>query len=239
MARQLTKRGQNNANFRRRCAHTPRTRKLTEICIDAVFSQVVGKYSSMIEHFCRHSQEIGRYIGLVPKLTRRSCSGPSVASPMDPLTLKSGQEEIERMKQRNKEAAEALDLATSSTRTSRNNSVDSIRSPYTARTPTLRNVSEEDGTFAIGDDDDSDNEGPEAVAISIHSSPSGYTSRTASVSSSGGEPLPTQMRGMSEKACSKMPAGQTSFSRQNSITSLSSNAATILSPSPGGFDPTA
>lgn len=155
------------------------------------------------------------------------------------FTLESGQEEIERMKQRKKEAAEASDVATSPTRTSRNSSVDSMRSPHSARTPTLSNVPEEEGAFAIGDDDDSDNENQEMVPTPSHSSPSGHTSRTASISSSVGEPLPTQLRGMSEKARGKMPAGQPSFSRQNSTTSLSSHAATIMSPTSGGFDPTA
>lgn len=77
------------------------------------------------------------------------------------------------------------------------------------------------------------------VPTPSQSSPSGHTSRTASVSSSVGEPLPNQLRGMSEKARGKMPAGQPSFSRQNSATSLNNHAATIMSPTPGGFDPTA
>ncbi len=70
------------------------------------------------------------------------------------------------------------------------------------------------------------------------SSPSTHNSRTASISSSTEEPLPTQLRGMSEKARGKMPAGQPSFSRQNSTTSLNNHAATISSPI-SGFDPTA
>ncbi len=155
------------------------------------------------------------------------------------FTLESGQEEIERMKQRNKEAAESSDLPTSPLRTPRNSSSDSIRSPQSARTPTLSNVPEEDSAFAIGGDDDSDDENQNMVPTPSQSSPSGHTSRTASVSSSIGEPLPTQLRGMSEKARGKMPAGQPSFQRQNSTTSLNSHATTIMSPTPGGFDPTA
>ncbi|KAL6722315.1 hypothetical protein ACLMJK_001422 [Lecanora helva] len=157
------------------------------------------------------------------------------------FTLESGQEEIERMKRRTKEAAEASDLPTSPSRTSRNSSVDSIRSPHTARTPSLSNVPEEGGAFAIGDDEDSDDETRELAPTPSQSSPSGHTSRTASLSSSAGEPLPAQLRGMSEKARGKMPAGQPSFSRQNSTQSLSNHAsATLMSPTPGGgFDPTA
>ena len=156
------------------------------------------------------------------------------------FTLESGQEEIERMKRKKKEAAESSDPPTSPTRTSRNSSVDSIRSPQSARTPSLSNVPEEGGAFAIGDDDDDSDEGDrEIVPTPSQSTPSGQNSRTASVSSSVGEPLPTQLRGMSEKARGKMPAGQPSFSRQNSTTSLSSYAPPLISPAPGGFDPTA
>ncbi len=143
------------------------------------------------------------------------------------------------MMQRNKEAAESSDLPTSPSRTSRNSSVDSIRAPHGARTPTLSDVPEEDSAFAIGDDDDSDDENQEMIPTPSRSSPSGHTSRTPSISSSAGEPLPTQLRGMSEKARGKMPAGQSSFSRQNSTTSLNSHAATIMPPSLSGFNPTA
>ena len=156
------------------------------------------------------------------------------------FTLESGQEEIERQKRRRKEEAESANRLTSPTRTSRNNSIDSLRSPQSARTPSLSNVPEEGGAFAIGDDEDSDNEPHTNPATPTHSSPSGHNSRTPSFSSSVGDPLPTQLRGMSEKARGKMPAGQPSFSRQNSTTSLSSHAAaSLMSPTaPGGFDPT-
>ena len=156
------------------------------------------------------------------------------------FTLESGQKEIERMKQRKKEAGDASESPSSPGRTSRNSSVDSIRSPYSARVPSLSDVPEEDGTFAIGDDDDSDNENQEMLPTPSQSSHSAHNSpsRNTSISSSVDEPLPTQLRGMSEKARGKMPAGQPSFSRQNSTTSLSSHAATLTSPSLS-FDPTA
>lgn len=154
------------------------------------------------------------------------------------FTLESGQLEIERMKQRSKEAAEASHPPASPTRTSRNSSVDSVRSPLGARTPTLSNVPEEGGAFAIGDDDESEDEEQEILRTPSQSSPSAHNSRNASISSSTEEPLPTQLRGMSEKARGKLPAGQPSFSRQNSMTSLNNHAATISPPS-SGFDPTA
>lgn len=142
------------------------------------------------------------------------------------------------MKQRRKE--EGSEPPISPSRTSRNSSVDSLRSPQSARVPSLSNVPEEGGAFTIGEEDDSDDENQEMLPTPSQSSPSTHNSpsQNASISSAADEPLPTQLRGMSEKARGKMPAGQPSFSRQNSTTSLSSHAATLTSPS-HGFDPTA
>ncbi|KAL5113391.1 hypothetical protein ACEQ8H_008735 [Pleosporales sp. CAS-2024a] len=130
------------------------------------------------------------------------------------FTLESGQEEIERQNQMRKEGTCELQ---------RPNSIDSIRSPTVSRTPTLGNVPEENSAFAIGDDEDSEgDEAPstEPLQSPLHS-PSG-ASRSASIASSVDESVPLQLRGMSEKARGKMPVGQPAFSRQNSITSLSS-----------------
>jgi hypothetical protein len=136
------------------------------------------------------------------------------------FTLESGQEEIERQSQLRKEGTADLQ---------RTNSLDSIRSPTASRTPTLGNVPEENSAFAIGDDDDSDaDETPSAeVPQSPIQSTSG-ASRTASIASSIDESVPMQLRGMSEKARGKMPVGQPTFSRQNSMTSLSSLATPAL-----------
>lgn len=131
------------------------------------------------------------------------------------FTLESGQEEIERQNQLKKEQGSDLQ---------RTNSIDSLRSPTVSRTPTLSNVPEENSAFAIGDDEDSDDEGenhaPEPPRSPLHS-PSG-ASRSASIASSMDETVPLQLRGMSEKARGKMPVGQPAFSRQNSTTSLNS-----------------
>ncbi len=154
------------------------------------------------------------------------------------FTLESGQEEIELLKQPKKDAENSSENAHSPARRSRNSSMESVRSPHVSRTPTLSNVPEEGGAFAIGDDEDSEDENQEILPTPSQSSPSNHNSRTPSVSSSIDEPLPTQLRGMSEKARGKMPAGQSSFSRQNSTTSLTTHPATIMSPNPG-FDPTA
>ena len=150
------------------------------------------------------------------------------------FTLESGREELERIERRKKE-----DGAQSPNTHSRNSSVDSLRSPPSVQSPGLSNVPE-DGTFAIGEDDDSENETEGTPFTPTHSSPS-HDSRATSVSSAGGEPLPSQLRGMSEKARGKMPAGQPSFSRQNSSTSLSNQLTPVMTggifaPTPGWID---
>lgn len=155
------------------------------------------------------------------------------------FTLESGQEEIERLNQRRKDSGDGFDAAISPVQLTRTGSVDSARSPQSARTPSLSNVPEEGGTFTIGEDEDSeDDENTAILSTQSQPSPSGQNTRTPSRSSSVDEPLPTQLRGMSEKARGKMPAGQPAFSRQNSSTSLSSHAVTVMSPL-GGFHPSA
>ncbi|MCJ1475810.1 hypothetical protein MMC13_004474 [Lambiella insularis] len=151
------------------------------------------------------------------------------------FTLESGQEEIERLSQLRKESGDGSEHAHSPLRSPRNSSLDSLRSPQSARTPSLSNVPEEGGTFAIGDDD-SDDEEHELQATPSQSTPSNHNSRTPSVSSSVDDTVPMQLRGMSEKARGKMPIGQPSFSRVNSMTSMSSHTA-AMSTSNGGFVP--
>jgi hypothetical protein len=136
------------------------------------------------------------------------------------FTLEGGQEEIERQNQLRKEGTGDAQ---------RTNSIDSVRSPTVSRTPTLGNVPEENSAFAIGDDDDDDDnsDADEPRPTDTPHSPSG-ASRSASIASSIDESVPLQLRGMSEKARGKMPVGQPAFSRQNSITSLSSMAMPAL-----------
>ena len=153
------------------------------------------------------------------------------------FTLEGGQEEIERQAQRRKDSADP-----GAPVTPRHGSFDSTRSPHSARSPSLRDVPEESDTFAIGDDeDDEDNDdehNPEHPVQDIpsHSSPSGHgpSSRASSVDDS----VPAQVRGMSEKARGKMAMSQTSFSRQNSSTSLAMQPITPTI-SVAGFEPTA
>lgn len=139
------------------------------------------------------------------------------------FTLESGQEEIERLIQQRKETADGTDAASNSPRIPRNSSLDGVRSPQNARTPSLSNVPEEGGTFTIGEDDDSDDEEHREQSTPSQSSPSVHNSRNPSIASSVDDAVPLQLRGMSEKARGKMPAGQPSFSRQNSMSSLNSH----------------
>jgi hypothetical protein len=136
------------------------------------------------------------------------------------FTLESGQEELERQNQMRKDNSNDLQ---------RTGSIDSLRSPTVSRTPTLGNVPEENSAFAIGDDDDSDAEETEPTH-SPQSPTHGRSgaSRSASVASSIDESVPTQVRGMSEKARGKMPVGKPTFSRQNSVSSLSGMATPAL-----------
>lgn len=111
-----------------------------------------------------------------------------------------------------------------------------MRSPATGhpRASALSDVPEEDDTFAIGDDDESDEEERPTPS---QSDPSENHSRASSVSNVENA-VPTQLRGMSEKARGKMPAGVPTFSRQNSMTSLSGYSMSGQSQS-GMFEPTA
>lgn len=101
--------------------------------------------------------------------------------------------------------------------------MDSNQSPTTARhhSPTPRDMPEEENTFAIGDDDDDDHETDDEHATTpSYSTPTDQPSRASSVASGVDNTVPTQLRGMSEKARGKRPAGTPTFSRQNSTTSL-------------------
>jgi hypothetical protein len=151
------------------------------------------------------------------------------------FTLEGGQEEIERQNQLRKQQAEAAGRGTP-----RQNSMDSMRSPISARSPNLSNVPEENSAFAIGDDDDSDDDDvsrPLQSSTDVASSMEG--SMAESISSPIDEAVPTQLRGMSEKARGKMPVGQPSFSRQNSVSSLHSLSLTTALSQVGYFQPTA
>lgn len=151
------------------------------------------------------------------------------------FTLESGQQEIERQNQTRKANPATGDGSSNLT----SQSTDDPRRSGGARSP-LTHIPEESSPFAIGgdDSDEEEEEEQEVTNTPSQSSPSQRTSRAPSVSSSVDGTVPLQLRGMSEKARGKMPAGQMNFSRQNSLTSLSSYSATIHSAS-AHFTPTA
>jgi len=143
------------------------------------------------------------------------------------FTLESGQAEIERRNRRRKERSGGSD--------SGRGSVESLRSPSSShqRAPALSNVPEED-TFTVGDDEDDTDDDNRPTPE--ESTPTDQPSRASSISSSVDDAVPTQLRGMSEKARGKMPAGLPNFSRQNSTTSLSSHTGAYSTN--GVFEPT-
>jgi hypothetical protein len=104
-----------------------------------------------------------------------------------------------------------------------------LHSPSGSHIPSLDNVPEESGDFAIGSDLDD----TEERLTPTHSSPSERPSRPPSLTSDA-ESVAAQVRGLSEKAKGKMPAGMSGFSRQNSMGSLSNPNG-----SDGSFRPTA
>lgn len=148
------------------------------------------------------------------------------------FTLESGQQEIERQNERRKAESAAQESVSSPILSA---TEDDPHVSSGARSP-LGRIPEENSPFAIGGDDESDDERDEPKAPS-QASQSVQSSRRPSMSSVVDESVPLQLRGMSEKARGKMPAGQPSFSRQNSMTSQSSMSAALLT-SPSGFTPT-
>ena len=149
------------------------------------------------------------------------------------FTLETGQEEMERRHRMRKESGGPVDpLDPGSLRSSS----ESMRSApnATSRNPALEEVPEEDGAFAIGDDEDDDSDdGHEPT-------PARSTASDNPLQESSAPPVedavPVQLRGMSEKARGKMPASIKSFSRQNSTTSLGAYSTAGQSQS-GVFEP--
>jgi len=151
------------------------------------------------------------------------------------FTLESGQEEMERRHRSRKESGEPLDpLDPAALRTSSESMRSSPAPP--ARTSTLEEVPE-DGAFAIGDDDEDDESDDGYHPTPARSTTSDSASQDQ-VGTSAEDAVPTQLRGMSEKARGKMPVGVRSFSRQNSTTSLGTYSTTGQSMT-GGFEPSA
>ncbi|KAI6249112.1 Ubp5-interacting protein [Erysiphe necator] len=152
------------------------------------------------------------------------------------FTLESGQEKISRRSRQRKEFA--FSSTNSISNLSCSNSTDSLLSTSMAhsRVPALSNVPEEDAAFAVGSDGEEDTDDEHIASIPAASPPTKDQSRASSVASESDNAVPVQMRRMSEKARGKLPAGMSSFSRQNSFTSLSSYSQKNVNTS--GFEPT-
>lgn len=150
------------------------------------------------------------------------------------FTLEGGQQEMERAAKRRKEGIDSPN-PDSFDRPSRTNTSETFTAPSRSNTGSTAHSVEEEA-FAIGDDEDEDSDDNANQPTPSQSSPSLRNSRAPSIaSSSAEETVPLQLRGMSEKARGKMPAGAQSFSRQNSTTNLSQIPTTSIS---GGFIPT-
>src|SRR5690606_11022563 len=91
--------------------------------------------------------------------------------------------------------------------------------------------------FAIGDDEDDDESYP-ATLVNASNNHSANSSRAGSVGSAADPTILLQLRGMSEKARGKRPAGQSAFSRQSSTTSLGGMISSGSLVTPGAFNPT-
>jgi High-temperature-induced dauer-formation protein len=148
------------------------------------------------------------------------------------FTLESGQEEIERRARRRKEI---LGSASNTVASPRQMAHEPSGALSRTSTSTLPHVPEEHGTFAIGDSDDSDDDHRPTPS---QSSPSLHNSRTPSIASSADDSTPIQLRGMSEKARGKMPAGAQTFSRQSSTASISSHNTNVFAANGQAFEPT-
>ncbi|CAK7263240.1 hypothetical protein SEPCBS119000_000396 [Sporothrix epigloea] len=133
------------------------------------------------------------------------------------LTLDGRREEAERRLQRRKDMG-GDDSTTAAVHDQHRN----------ARTSLALSDLAGDETFAIGDDEDDDDSGDddEPRPTPSQTSISDNASRASSIVSVE-DAVPTQVRGMSEKARGKMPAGAGpfNFSRHNSTTSLGSSSA--------------
>ncbi|KAG6004168.1 hypothetical protein E4U21_001348 [Claviceps maximensis] len=151
------------------------------------------------------------------------------------FTLESGQEEIERRSRLKKDRGDSNEVE------SGRSSVDSTRSQHAAaaiKTSSSLDDVPEDGTFAIGGSDDGSDEDPQPTpAHSAASETQSQTSSAAAAAAADDDAVPTQLRGMSEKARGKMPAGARSFSRQNSVTSLGGQSSSSQTHGGGSFEP--
>ena len=141
------------------------------------------------------------------------------------FTVEGALAELDRQAQERKDRSEQASTAAGVRSPVRNASLDSARSPTSARSPQLGNVPEH-GAFAIGDDDDDGLEETEDLTGSTT-----FSVPLSASSSIAEDAVPLQSRSMSEKARGKQPVGQGAFSRSTSRnTSTASLPSLITAP---------
>ncbi|KAM3429368.1 hypothetical protein NHJ13734_008193 [Beauveria thailandica] len=184
---------------------------------------ILESISTIIEHKYKEN----------PQLVAAIIKNKKPIESLRTFTLESGLQEIERRNRRRKDTSGDGDTTGFASRRTSADSLEPARNPVVGQAHTLEEVVE-DNAFAVGDDDDSDDE-PQATPAA--STTSENQSQTSSIPNAD-DSVPVQLRGMSEKARGKMPAGLRSFSRQNSTTSLGAYSAAGQSAS-GTFEPSA
>ncbi len=156
------------------------------------------------------------------------------------FTLESAQEEIQRQEQRRKDEAGRESTDSLSRRGSNDTTTSNGRDGLGPRrsVSASHHAAPDESAFAIGENSDEEDESQVAATPQ-----SDTMSRATSIASSHDlenvEAVPTQLRGMSEKARGKMPAGPSSFSRQNSINSISGLGGSGGGNGGYGFQPSA
>lgn len=131
------------------------------------------------------------------------------------FTVEGAEAEIDRMTRERKDIGESA--------AGRATSHESARGATSPRTTSLDMVPE-DSAFAIGDEDDEDDEGDGESNLPSHD-----TSTRASMSNDALEDaLPLQSRSMSEKARGKQPVGLANFSRSTSRNTSHTSLASLI-----------
>jgi hypothetical protein len=189
----------------------------------SLLHSLLDSISSVIEHKYRKN----------PELVLAILKNKKKIEALRSFTLESGREEIERRTRSRKDGTSTDPFDTGSLRSS----LESVASPTSLVRSSSIDEATTDGAFAIGDDDDDEDSDDEHEPTPAPSTSSDNPSQGSSAVNAE-DAVPTQLRGMSEKARGKLPAGMRSFSRQNSTTSLGGHSMSNQNHT-GAFEPTA
>ena len=178
-----------------------------------LLASVLDALNATLEH---QYEENRRFVEVIVKSHRRF-------EALRDFTVDGALDHVDRMAMDRKDAGESTGVRSPV----RNASLESSRSHPSTRSTSLEGVPEHDA-FAIGEDDEDDDETPRESA------------RTGSINDTE-TAVPTQSRSMSEKARGKQPVGSNSFSRSTSRntsnTSLSALNTSQSHASPQQFTP--